>query len=138
MNPAAGCTVQRQSDTLIAALRTRVADQSSDACQYFRIIAEGCSLLVSFVLFLLPFIPSVLFLLLHISLLPSSFMSSPLLLRVCTQSQTSVAGKAKRRRAGSSFLKRPDDALMRPGLCGWTEATDFARDRRIRGVQTEV
>lgn len=44
MNPAAGCTVQRQSGTLIAALRTRVADQSSDACQYFRIIAEGCSL----------------------------------------------------------------------------------------------
>lgn len=27
------------------------------------------------------------------------------------------------------FLKRPDDALMRPGLCGWTEATDFTRDR---------
>ena len=137
MNPAAGCTVQRQSATLIAALRTRVADQSSDACQYFRIIAEGCSLLVSFVLFLLPFILSVLFLLLHIRLLPSSFMSSPLLLRVCTQSQTSVTGKAKRRRAGSGFLKRPD-ALMRPRLCGWTEATDFARDRRIRGVQTEV
>lgn len=29
-----------------------------------------------------------------------------------------------------SFLKRPDDALMRPGLCGWTETPDFARDRR--------
>lgn len=45
----------------------------------------------------LPFIPSIFFLLLYIRLLPSSFMSSPLLPRVCTQSQTSVAGKAKRR-----------------------------------------
>lgn len=58
-------------------------------------------------------------------LLPSSFMSSPLLPRVCTQSQTSVAGKAKRRaedRFFFFFLKRPDDALMRPGLCGWTDS----------------
>jgi len=118
MNPAAGCTVQRQSDTLIAALRTRVADQSSDACQYFRIIAEGCSLLVSFVLFLLPFIPSVLFLLLHIWLLPSSFMSSPLLLRAAKpnecrrESQTTTCRieffKATRRRFNATGIMRLD------------------------------
>jgi len=131
MNPAAGCTAQRQSCTLIAALRTRVADQSSDACQYFRIIVEGCSLLVflSLFLFLLPFIPSIPFLLLHIQLLSSSFMSSPLLLRVCTQSQTRVSRGKPNDVQNRVFLKRPDDALMRPGLCGWTEATDFARDR---------
>lgn len=133
MNPAAGCTAQRQSGTLIAALKTRVADQSSDACQYFRIIAEGCSLLV------FPFLSSLSLSTTFYpvnSLLPPShsttsfffYVSSPLLLRVCTQSQTSVVEKAKRR-AGSGFLKRPDDTLMRSGLCGWTEATDSARDR---------
>lgn len=65
--------------------------------------ARYSSLSPSSFLFPLPFIPSIPFLLLHIRLLPSSFMSSPLLLQVCTQSQTSVAGKAKRR-AGSGFL----------------------------------
>lgn len=133
MNLAAGSTVQRQSATLIAALKTRVADQSSDACQYFRIIAEGCLLLVSFSLFpsssLATFYPVNSLPSPSFRPLPSSFMSSPLLPRVCTQSQTSVAGKAKRCRIGFLFLNRPDDALMRPGLCGWTEAPDFARDR---------
>jgi len=139
MNPAAGCTVQRQSDTLIAALRTRVADQSSDACQYFRIIAEGCSLLRLFRSLSTTFYPVS-------SLPPPSHSTTSFFFYVVAPAASSLHAKpnecrqekAKRRRAGSGFLKRPDDALMRPGLCGWTEATDFARDRRIRGVQTEV
>jgi len=140
MNPAAGCTAQRQSCTLIAALRTRVADQSSDACQYFRIIVEGCSLLVFLSLFLslLPFIPSIPFLLLHIRPLSSSFMSSPLLLRVCTQSQTSVAGKAKRR-AESGFFKATRRRFNAIGIMRLDRSYGFcSRSSRIRDVQTEV
>lgn len=139
MNPAAGCTAQRQSGTLIAALRTRVADQSSDACQYFRIIVEGCLLLISlslslpFSFSLPPFIPSIPFLLLHIRLLPSSFMSSPLLPRVCTQSQTSVAGKAKRR-AGSGFFKATRRRFNATGIMRLDRNYGFcSRSARIRG-----
>lgn len=133
MNPAAGCTAQRQSGTLIAALKTRVADQSSDACQYFRIIAEGCLLLISLSLFLS-------FPLYHLlsRQFPSSFFTFDyFLLLLCHRPYCfEFARKAKRvSRAKPNdvqaqvFLKRPDDALMRPGLCGWTEAADFARDQ---------
>lgn len=101
MNPAAGSTVQRQSTTLIAALKTRVADQSSDACQYFRIIAEGC-LLVSFPLLLpfslLPFIPSISFLLLHSA---ASFF-----LYVVAPSTSSLHAKPNECRRESQTMRR--------------------------------
>lgn len=144
MNLAAGSTVQRQSATLIAALKTRVADQSSDACQYFRIIAEGCLLLVSFSLFLssslLPFIPSIPFLLLHsaasfffyvVAPTASSLHAKPNECR--RESQTTRRGSVL-----FFFFKRPDDALMRPGLCGWTDFGFCSRSSRIRDVQTEL
>lgn len=101
MNLTAGSTVQRQSTTLIAALKTRVADQSSDACQYFRIIAEGC-LLVSFPLFLpsslLLFIPSISFLLLHSS---ASFF-----LYVVAPSTSSLHAKPNECRRESQTMRR--------------------------------
>lgn len=162
MNLAAGCIAQRQSATLIAALKTRVADQSSDACQYFRIIAEGCAPLVSHT----PFLPLSLFFSFLLSPFPSYSLafstlhaafypvnSLPLLpscdsfLRFLYRRPCcfEFARKAKRVSRGkpsdvaqnrslflsiSFFFKRPDDALMRLGLCGWTEAPDFTRDRR--------
>lgn len=148
MNLAAGCIARRQSATLIAALRTRVADQSSDACQYFRIIAEGVrlsSLTLAFSLSLLPlcapppFIPSILCLL-FLRATPS------FVLYVVAPAASSLHAKRNECRGESQatwrrislpfsryffpFLKRPGDALMRSGLYGWTEAPDFARDRR--------
>lgn len=133
MNPAAGCTAQRQSGTLIAALKTRVADQSSDACQYFRIIVEGCSpfvfsLFLSFSLFFSTFYPVN-------SLPPSSHSTTSFFFYVVAPAASSLHAKPNECRGESQttcrigfFLKRPDDALMRPGLCGWTEATVFTRD----------
>jgi len=76
-----------------------------------------------------PFIRSIPFL---VRFLPS-FFCVPELPRVCTQSQTSVAGKPKDvgGRIDFFFFKAiGDDTLMRPGLCGWTKAPDLARDRR--------
>lgn len=138
MNLAAGSTAQRQSATLIAALKTRVADQSSDACQYFRIIAEGCLLLVSFSLFLSsslpPFIPSIPFLLLHSTASFFFYVVAPTASSLHAKpNECRRESQTMRRGSVSSFfflfLNRPDDALMRPGLCGWTEAPDFAGDR---------
>lgn len=144
MNLAAGRIAQRQSGTLIAALRTRVADQSSDACQYFRIIAEGRLPFISLSLSLLFFSPSllvfslalqnllcILFLLLRA--VPSFFfyVVAPVAWSLHAK-PNERRGKAKGRGAGSIpfFKATGDDALMRPGLCGWTKAADFARDRR--------
>lgn len=134
MNLTAGSTVQRQSTTLIAALKTRVADQSSDACQYFRIIAEGCSSLsLSFYLPLYYFLsrqfPSFSFIL----LLPSSFMSSPQYLEFACKAKRVSQGKPNDAQRIGFFLMRPD-ALMRPGLCGWTDSGFYSRSSRIRDV----
>lgn len=106
MNRAAGRIAQRQSGTLIAALRTRVADQSSDACQYFRIIAEGClcAARLSFSLRMSRFLSATFY---PVNSLPASSCGSFLLLLCRRPCWLEFARKAKRVSRG-----KPNDVMQ--------------------------
>lgn len=135
MNPATGCSAQPSvrhadcsiEDTCRGSIVRRV---SVFSYHRRRVLATRLSLLLpfSFHYLLSRQFPS------------SSFTFDYFLLLLCRHPCClKFARKAKRVSRGKPndvqdrgfslfFLKRPDDALMRPGLCGRTKATDFARD----------